>query len=154
MVADALEVGAEFEGVLAGRPAHVVERLDDLAALHAGVARAGGHEAVDEYLRRLRPVEIGLKYGESGLTENVGRGVALRLRGVLGVVAAAKLVEQLGRENEVVREGHALVDLRRVVGALQGAARLGAIGEGAGGRGSGGDLAVLVREAGEDRLSR
>ena len=94
VVGEALEVRAEFEGVLAVRPGDVVERLNDLAALHAGVARAGGHESVDEHLRRFRPVGVGLGNGESGLREQRGGGVALRLGGVLRVEAAAKLVEQ------------------------------------------------------------
>ena len=57
VVGEALEVGAELEGVVAAGPGHVVERLNDLAALHAGIARAGGHESVDEHLRSFRPLE-------------------------------------------------------------------------------------------------
>ena len=96
VVGEALEVGAELEGVAAAGPGHVVEQLHDLAALHAGIARAGGHEAVDEHLRSFRPLGVGLgdDRGEAGLRQQVGGGVALRLGGVLGVEAAAELVEQ------------------------------------------------------------
>ena len=134
-------------------PGDVVEQLDDLAALRAGIARAGGHESIDEHLRRFRPLRVGLRNaGEAGLRSSVSGGVALRLRCVLRVEAAAKFVQQLRSEDVVVREGQALVDLGRVVGALQRAAGLGAIGEGAGGRGRGDHLAVLVGEARKDRL--
>ena len=154
VVGEALEVDAEFEGVVAAGPGDVVEGLNDLAALHAGIARAGGHETVDEHLRRFGPFGVGLGNGEAGLRQQRRGGVALRLRGVLGVEAGAEFVEQPRREDEVVGEGQAFVDLRRVVGALQRAARLGAVGEGAGGEGAVSDLAVLVGEARKDRLPR
>ena len=154
VVGDPLEVGAELEGVLSRGPAQVVERLNDLAALHAGVARARGHEAVDEHLRRLGPGEIGLENGGARLAEDCRGRIALCLRSVLRVVAAAKFVEQPGGEDVVVRKSEPLVYLRRVVGSLQRAAGLGAIGKGAGGRGRRGDLAILVGEAGKDGLAR
>ncbi len=152
MIGEALEIDAELESVLGVRPGDVVEGLDDLAALHAGISCAGGHEAVDEHLRSLRVFRAGLRHGEAGLREQRVGGVALRFRGVLLVEAGAELVEELRREDVVMREGEAFVDLRRVVAALQRAACFSAIREGAGARGCGDDLAVFVGEAREERL--
>ncbi len=51
-----------------------------------------------------------------------------------------------------MREGQSLIDLGRVVGALQRTAGFSAVGEGAGGGGRGDDLPVLVGEARKDGL--
>ena len=134
------------------RPGQVVERLHNLAALHAGVARAGGHEPVDEHLRRLGPAQVRLRDAEPGLRQQRGGRVTLSLRGVLRVVAAAEFVQQVGREDIVVGKGQALVDLRRVVAALQRTAGLGAIGVSASRRRRGDNLAVFIGEAREDVL--
>ena len=53
-----------------------------------------------------------------------------------------------------VCKGEALINLRRVVAALQRAACLGAVRKRAGRGGGGDDLAVLVGETREERLSR
>jgi len=111
VIGDALEVRAKFEGMFSRRPTDVVECLNNLAALHAGVARAGGHESVDEHLRRLGPAQVRLRDAEPGLRQQRGGRVTLSLRGVLRVVAAAEFVQQVGREDIVVGKGQALVDL-------------------------------------------
>ena len=72
VITDALEVRAEFEGMLAVRPGHIVQRLNNLPALHSGVARAGGHIARDQHLRRFRPLQIRLWNGQAGLRQQRG----------------------------------------------------------------------------------
>ena len=152
VVADALEVRAKLEGVFAVRPGQVVQRLNNLPALHSGVARAGGHIAVNQHLRRLRPLQIRLRNSQAGLRQERGGRVTLCLRGMLRVKAAAELIQQRIGEDIVMREGHPLVNLRRVIAALQRAARLRAIRKRAGSHRRCNYLAILVREARKDRL--
>ena len=71
---------------------------------------------------------------------------------MLGIVAAAKLIQQSGREDIVMGEGQTFVDLGRIETALQRASGLRAIGVDAGGRGRGSDLAVFIREARKNGL--
>ena len=101
-----LKSAPNLKCAFAVRPGDVVESLDNLAALHAGIACAGRHEAVDQHLRRFRPIRVGLRNGgDAGLRQQRVGGVALRLRRVLRVEAGAKFVEQLRREDVVVRKG-------------------------------------------------
>ena len=53
MIGEPPEIRAEFECMFAGSPGQIIQNLYYLAALHAGIAGAGGHEAVDQHLRRL-----------------------------------------------------------------------------------------------------
>ena len=156
VIGEAHEVRAKFEGMRVAGPRHVVQELHDFAALHPRIACPGGHEAVDEHLRGLGPLRVGLgnDRGESRFGQQTGGRVALCLRCVLSIEAAAKLVQQTLVEDVIVREGQAFVDLGRVIAALQRAAGLGAIRVQAGRRWRGDHLAILVGEAREDRLAR
>ena len=152
MVSEPLQVRAELEGVRAFAPGDVIQQLYDLAALPCRITAAGGHEVGDKQLWRFGPCVVDLRHAQSGFIQQLAGRVALIVRKMLRVVAAAKLIEEFGRDDVVIGKGEPFIDLRRIPSTLQGTACRLAESEGAGGVRRSDHLTILVAEASKDGL--
>ena len=92
--------------------------MDDLAALPRGIAAASGHEAVDQYLRSFRPVEVRLRNRESRLLQQLAGTVELIRGSVLRIESASKFIQERRLEHIIVSKGQAFIDFRNVIRAL------------------------------------